>query len=258
MSVRDDQHRSVGGLFLLNGLVARHPWLRRRERALGAVPRPILLLGILAFLAQIAWHTSQPRVQAEAVDLPAPQSISIWRAASFGDPIALSKTLMLWLQAFDNQPGISIPFRRLDYVRVEQWLDAALALDPRGQYPLLAAARLYAEVSDETRQRRMLDFIHRKFLEDPDRRWPWMAHAALIAKHRLKDLPLALKFGQVLADKSSISAVPPWARQMHIFLLEDMGELESARVLIGGLLESGVITDEHEMHFLTERLKSLQ
>jgi hypothetical protein len=222
------------------------------------VPRPILLLGVFALLAQLAWHAQQPSPQVQAVDLPAAPSAAVWRATSFGDPITLSKVLMLWLQAFDNQPGVSIPFRRLDYARVEQWLDAALTLDPQGQYPLLAAARLYGEVSDEPRQRRMLEFVHRKYTDDPDRRWPWLAHAVLVAKHRLKDPSLALKFAQTLADTPSISAVPPWARQMHIFLLEDLGELESARILIGGLLESGVITDEHELNFLNERLKSLQ
>jgi hypothetical protein len=222
------------------------------------VPRPILLLGALALLAQIAGYVQQPRAQAEAVDLPDAPSAAVWRAASFGDPIALSKVTVLWLQAFDNQPGISIPFRRLDYARVEAWLDAALTLDPRGQYPLLAAARLYGEVSDAPRQRRMLEFVHRKYLEDPARRWPWLAHAVLVAKHRLKDLPLALKFAQTLADTPNNSAVPTWARQMNVFLLEDLGELESARILIGGLLESGVITDEHELNFLNERLKSLR
>ena len=90
------------------------------------MPRVILLFGALALLAQIAWHAQQPHAQAEAVDLPNPPSATLWRAASFGDPITLSKVLMLWLQAFDNQPGISIPFRRLDYARVEAWLDAKL------------------------------------------------------------------------------------------------------------------------------------
>ncbi len=45
---------------------------------------------------------------------------------------------------------------------------------------------------------------------------------------------------------------------MRIFLLEDMGEVESAKILLGGLLVSGVITDSHEIHFLTERLQRLE
>jgi hypothetical protein len=45
---------------------------------------------------------------------------------------------------------------------------------------------------------------------------------------------------------------------MHIYALEDMDEVESAKILLGGLLESGAITDEHELWFLQERLKKLE
>ena len=41
-------------------------------------------------------------------------------------------------------------------------------------------------------------------------------------------------------------------------MLEDMGELETAKILLGGLLASGAITDAHEIHFLTERLNTLK
>ena len=53
-------------------------------------------------------------------------------------------------------------------------------------------------------------------------------------------------------------AAPHWARQMQIFILEDIGELESAKILLGGLLASGEIKDEHELHFLLERLEALK
>ena len=40
----------------------------------------------------------------------------------------------------------------------------------------------------------MLEFVYREFLLDPNRRWPWLAHATVLAKHRLHDLPLALRY----------------------------------------------------------------
>jgi hypothetical protein len=165
---------------------------------------------------------------------------------------------MLWLQAFDNQPGISIPFRELDYARVEAWLARILDLDPRGQYPLLAASRLYGEVPVPEKQRPMLDFVHDRFLEDPDRRWPWLAHAAIVAKHRLGDLPLALRYARAVTDHATGPGVPAWARDMTILVLEDMGELEAARLLIGGLLDSGRVTDPHEARFLDRKLRELE
>ena len=165
---------------------------------------------------------------------------------------------MLWLQAFDNQPGISIPYRELDYPVVIAWLDDMLELDARGQYPLFAASRLYSEVPDEARQRLMLEFVYRKFMEDPDLRWPALAHAVYMAKHRLHDLPLALRYARALTDYVSDTNVPYWVRQMQVWVLEDMGELEDAMILLGGLVESGTIKDPHELMFLRLRLQQLE
>ena len=170
----------------------------------------------------------------------------------------MAKLLMLWLQAHDNQPGVSIPFRNLDYPRVADWLERILQLDPRGQYPLLAASRIYATVQDDDKQRFMLDFVYRMFFDDPDRRWPWLAHAAIVAKHRFQDLPLALEYAQAVSEYATGPQVPNWARDMPVVILEDMGELEAATVMAGYLLSSGRVTAEHEKRFLLEKLEELE
>ena len=193
---------------------------------------------------------------ASAESLTAPPPLSALRVASIGEPVVLAQLTTLYLQAFDNQPGISIPFRELDYARVVQWLTTILALDPVGQYPLLLAAQVYGQVSDLARERVMLAFVHEQFMQDPNRRWRWLAHAAIMAKHRLHDAPLALSYARDITRLAP--AAPSWARQMHIFILEDIGELESAKILLGGLLASGEIRDEHELRFLTERLKDMK
>ncbi len=89
--------------------------------------------------------------------------------------LILANFFMLWLQAFDNQSGISVPFSRLDYHVVVQWLGRVLALDPRGQYPLLSAARVYAGVPSPDQKITMFEFVYQSFLDDPNRRWPWRA-----------------------------------------------------------------------------------
>ena len=227
-------------------------------RPTGRVPRRVWLLLAAGLALQAAWHGSQPPPQARGQALPQAPDVAVLRAFSMGDPLVMAKLLMLWLQAFDNQPGISVPFRELDYARLESWLEHILSLDPGGEYPLLAASRLYAEVPDEVRQRRMLDLVHREFLKDPNRRWRWLAHGAIIAKHRLKDLPLALKYARAITEHATGRQVPYWARDMTIHVLEDMGELESARVLIGGLLADGLITDPGELRFLEGKLRALE
>jgi hypothetical protein len=228
------------------------------ERPLPAVPKPALALLALGLCLQVALHFSLPPRQATAENLPPPPSATALNLASLGEPIALAKALMLYLQAFDSQAGVQLSFRQLDYGRVQGWLGRILQLDPPGQYPLFAASRLYGEVNDPPRQRQMLDFVYRQFFADPNRRWPWLAHAAIVAKHRLKDLALARKYAQAIRLHATDPAVPAWARQMEIVVLEDMNELASAKILIGGLLASGRISDPHEIRFLKERLEQLE
>ncbi len=232
--------------------------LMPQVRKVTTIPLPVVILFAVGLAAQVSWHGFRAGPEARAQDLPEPPSVEMLRIMGLGDPLVFGKLSMLWLQAFDNQPGISIPFRELDYARVQSWLDRILTLDPRGEYPLLAASRLYAEVSVEEKQRIMLDFVHRQFLEDPNRRWRWLAHGAILAKHRLKDLDLALKYARELTDRATGPEVPFWARDMTVVILEDLGELESARILVGGLLESGRISDPHELRFLEKKLAELQ
>jgi hypothetical protein len=228
------------------------------ERAISVVPRATLALLAAALASQLVFKALETRPAATAADLPRAAPTAFLRLASLGEPIATANVLSLYLQAFDTQPGINIPFEQLDYDRVEDWLIRILQLDSAGQYPLLMASQVYSQVPDEKKQRQILDLVYRQFLLDPNRRWRWLGHAAIMAKHRLQDLGLALRYARAIDQHATSPEVPHWARQMHIFLLEDMGEHETAKVLLGGLLASGAITDAHEARFLTQRLNALQ
>jgi len=215
---------------------------------------PLLLACTLTL--QVFWQSLQAPPVARADALPPAPPATIIRAASFGEPVAAAQLMLLQLQAFDNQPGISIPFADLDYGRVLGWLGAALALDPHSSYPLMMASQLYGQVPDEKKQRLMCEFVHARFLEAPDARWRWLAHCAIMAKHRLQDRELALRYAAEITVHAG--AASSWARQMRIFILEEMGEIGSAKVLLGGLLATGEVTDPSELNFLTERLQSME
>ncbi|MYM99029.1 hypothetical protein, partial [Duganella vulcania] len=187
---------------------------------------------------------------------PAPSPAAL-RLASLGDPLALSRLLMLYVQGHDDQAGVTIAWRDLDYGRIRQWLERVLELDPRSQYPLLAASEVYGAVGDPARVRQMLELVYERFGEDPDRRWPWLAHAAVVAQHRLHDLPLARRYAQAIRLRATGPQVPAWARELELFVVEDMDQAEATRALIGALLSSGQITDPNELRFLERRLQDL-
>ena len=192
------------------------------------------------------------------MDLPSPPRLEALRVAALGEPATLARLAMLYVQSFDYHGTNALPYRKLDYKRLIGWLTAIQALDSLSQYPLFSAARVYAEVADPLRQRMMLEFVYAEFQLDPNRRWPEAAHAAMVAKHRLKDLPLALKYAQAIDRLTTASDVPLWAKQMSIFILEDMNEIDAARIMLGGLLATGRITDPAEKQFLEHRFKTME
>lgn len=171
------------------------------------------------------------------------------RLASLGEPEAAARLLSVYVQGTDLTH---------DYARVIAWLRSVLELDPRNPYPLFLAARVFAESPDPARVRVALEFVHQEFYRDPGRRWQWLAHAALVAKHRLGDLPLARRYAAAVQRHANTPAVPLWAKQMEIFILEEMNELEAAKIMLGGLLESGAVTDPGELRFLRQRLEALE
>ena len=229
-----------------------------KDRPVNDVPGWIKVSLVFALIIQLLWHGLQDPIVAKAEDLAAPLSTRTYVMSSLGEPIAVAKFLNLWLQAFDNQPGASISFHQLNYPRLTRWLDTILELDPRGYYPMLVAARVYSSVNDPVKQQIMMDYIFYKFNEDPNKYWRWLAHVVIMAKHELKDLDLALKYANALAEQATGDNVPYWAKDMKIIVLEDMGELEAAKILVGALIESKEITDPYELSFLTHKIAVLE
>jgi len=86
--------------------------------------------------------------------------------------------------------------------------------------------------------------------------------AHLIA--RTVDLPLAgvrtlaRRYAQAVQRRTTAAALPLWAKQMEIFILEDLDEIEAAKIMFGGLLASGLVRDSSELRFLQARLQSSQ
>lgn len=231
----------------------------RSERPVAQVPMWVVALLVGCTAAQVLLRVELHPAAPAAEDLPPAPRPPLLRLVSFGEPTALARLGMLYLQAFDYHGGNSLPYSKLDYVRLIGWLSALQRLDEKSEYPLFISARVYADVPDPERQRRMLEFVYISFLADPGRRWKWVAHAALVAKHQLKDLPLALKYARAIERfAASASDIPMWARQMEIFILEDMNELDAARIMLGGLLENGQIEDPGERLFLQNRLKEME
>lgn len=227
-------------------------------RSLSAVPPLLGIFLAVSVAVHLAWQAWRAPPASQATDLlPAPPA-ALLRAASFGEPEAAARFAMLYLQAYDLRGDNAMPYQHFDYRRLIAWLRAVIATDPRSGYALFSAARVYTENPDAAKCRAMLEFLYSEFGRDPDRRWPWLAHAAVVAKHRLKDLPLALRYARAIDRQVRDPRAPLWATQMEVFILEDLNEFEAARVVLGGLIASGRVRDASELSYLQARLQALE
>lgn len=212
----------------------------------------------LLLALQAGFATRLPRSW-EALSSPGPApSASSLALASLGESAAASYALLLYLQTFDAQAGVAVKIRTLDFASVRGWLERSAELYPRSAYPLLLAARVYAEAADPVQARALLDLVQRRFEQDPNVRWPWLAHAVFVARHVLHDLPLARGYARNLRLRATGEQVPRWAREAEIYMLADGDELQAASALLGGLIENGQASDPAEREFLLGRLKELE
>lgn len=186
---------------------------------------------------------------------PPPRALAL--AATLGEARAATYGLSLYLQSFDAQAGRQLRLRALDYDELLAWLDRAQALSPEGSYPLFLAARIYGDVAGPADARRVLDWVRDRFVESPATRWRWLAHAVFLARHRLGDLRLARDYARTLREHTTIAQAPRWARDLEVFLLADLDELQAARLLVAGLVESGELTDPADRDLLLARLAAM-
>ena len=233
--------------------------MRRSERPINQLPRPLLWGFALILAGQLLHHkTSQQQIEAGYQALSNPLQASTYRGISMGSDKLLGYLLAIRLQLHDNQMGRHFSYGRIDYHRLVDWLEQIRGLNPRSEYPMLLASRVYSQTQDKGRLRLMLDFIERTFEDDPQLHWRRLAEASVLAKHQLGDLNLALRFAEKLAQLPGSVIMPDWARDIRFLLLAEMNEFESAVAIIQALLQSGAIIDPDERRFLESKLLEFQ
>ena len=230
-----------------------------RARKLSQVPVSLLVALIILGMVQVLYHhLFQRGVQAVYQPLSEPMPAEYYRAMSFGSDQLLSYAQLLRLQLHDNQKGQHVSYQRLDYDNLSKWLLTLSELNPHTDYPAFLAMRVYSQVKDEVKIRKLIEVTQQLFLLSPQLNWRRLSEACLLAKHQLKDLPLALTLAEQLAETPSSVNMPHWARDMRLILLDELNQLESAQILISSMLHSGDIKDNDEIRFLQQRLLKIQ
>lgn len=228
-------------------------------RKVSEVPRMILMGLLLLLLIQILLLQFNKVNFIEKIEpLVPPRDIELYRFLSFGSDQLLSYLLLLKLQLHDNQKGKHVNYSHLDYPILKSWLLTIAQLNPDSDYPAFLASRIYSSVLDAEKIQQMIDVIDILFQQQPALHWRRMTEATLIAKHQLNDLPQALSLARKIAELPSTIKLPFWARDMELILLDEIGQKESALLLINSMLQSGDLQDRDEKIFLQQRLLKIQ
>ena len=205
----------------------------------------------------ILWRGAGDLSSLKISELPEVPSSEFMQVMAAGDQALLSRLMMIWMQQHDTQSGKYVSYRKLDYDRLKAWLSELMKLDPESEYAMLLATRVYTRVGDSARHRLMLEFVYQQFLLRPEKNWRWLSEAVVQAKYRLKDLDLALKYATALSEAKADN-IPQWAKDSRLHVLEERGEIDQLRLIIGGMLMSGAIKDPNELEYLDKYLKKLE
>ncbi len=233
--------------------------MRSAERKFTQVPALVLVGLILFFMLQIGFHYFlKSSSQVSYQPLNDPGEVRYYRALSLGSDKLTSYLMLLGLQLHDNQAGKHINYSYLEYPVLGDWLLTLYDLNPMSNYPAFLATRVYSQVKDPRKIRQMIDVVGIIFDKKPEQHWRRMTEACLLAKHQLKDLPLALRLAQKVAEIPTSVDLPHWARDMKLILLDELNQFESAQLLISSMLQDGSIKDPDELRFLRSRLLKIQ
>lgn len=83
-------------------------------------------------------------------------------------------------------------------------------------------------------------------------KWRWLGQAVILAKHKLKNQPLALELAQELAATYR-PGMPAWPKQMPAIVASDMGDKELAYSLMVEILKSSADTmHPNEVNFMVD------
>ena len=106
--------------------------------------------------------------------------------------------------------------RQLDYGRLNGWLRTRSSSISAARTRVRCGARLCRDADDHARARCWNSSTRNSCASRPP--LALVANASLLAKHRLKDLPLARRYAAAVERHARAPTWPLWARQMEIFI----------------------------------------
>lgn len=169
---------------------------------------------------------------------------------ALGDAEFSFRSGSLTLQNLGDGGGNVTPLKDYDYSKLGKWFWLLHDLDPASDHVPMTAAYYFGATRVPSDVRVVVGYLAAVGQNPVGDKWRWLAHAVYLARHRLKDMDLALDLAYKLAKMQPVSGeLPMWARQMPAFVLKARGDKEDARQIIGNLMMDRNL-DHNELNFM--------
>jgi hypothetical protein len=181
------------------------------------------------------------------------------KALSFGDEQFYFRILALDLQNAGDTFGRFTELYKYDFKKLYAWFILLDTLDNQSGYIPFLASYYFAQTQHVPDVRYVVDYLYEHSKDTPEKNYWWLAQAAYLADHKLKDNDLALKVASPLENAQN---APLWVRQLPAFVHEKRGEMDDAKRIIENIQENTKDIPPGELNFMTyfvkERLHKLE
>ncbi len=169
---------------------------------------------------------------------------------TLGDSEFSYRFLALILQNLGNTGRDIVPLKNYDYEKLGKWFFLLHELDPASDHIPMIASYYFGGTRVPEDVAVVVNYLKVVGQIPVSEKWRWLAHAAYLARHRMHDLPLALKLAYKLKNLPNSSKFPQWARQMPAFILKEQGEKEAAKHMMENMLVTEKTIHPEEINFM--------
>lgn len=192
-------------------------------------------LGIAVFLNIVLWSYSNKLYIKWTNVPPAPSVIGI--GASFLDDKALAyRSSSLALQNFGNI-GQAQNLNNYDYETLGKWFMLLDKLDPHSNFVPYLAAYYFGAASDGKKLPAVIEYLEEVGTRPGPGKWRWLVQAIYLSRHKMDNIDEALRLSKKLGSIYK-PPMPLWTRNMQSMILSDMGDRQTAYLLMLEILKS--------------------